>query len=223
MRIDERIKVNDEIRILSKYNEVDSATCGRFRVMSKSDAFVTKQLEKLQNMIQERNDKLQILEERITLIDSGALDDELEAIVKKNTEEAKEKTDVTKLKKMLEKDQQVIDAKNSKIYYDMEKKGDKMDKSWYFNSALKHLGNANNSIPEYMQRELSKMPSNTGYIWKSVYCFGERPANSSMFTMTDNRKGMKIIHRWDKQYHSVYHKEGKKDEIRISHVVRGQK
>lgn len=222
-RISERIKLNEELRILNKYNETDSTTVSRFRGMPKNDNFVVRQLEKLQNQIEERTERIKSLEERLEKLNVGDLDDELKEIVDRNLAEIKVKAEATKIKKLAEKTIKASDEQSSKSYYAIEKQGDKMNKSWYFNSALNYFNKANDTIPEYMKRELSRMPCNTGYIWKGVYCFGERPQTSSTFTMTDNRKGMKIIHVWDKEYHSIYQKEGKNDEVLISHVQRKQK
>lgn len=222
-RISERIKINEEVRILNKYNETDLATCGRFRAMPKNDNFVIRQLEKLQNQIEERSVKIKFLQDRLQKLDTGELDDELKAIVDKNLAEIKLKTEATKTKKLAEKTIKESDEQSSKSYYAIEKQGDRMNRSWYFDASFNYFNKANNSIPEYMKRELSRMPANTGYIWKGVYCFGDRPATSSTFTMTDNRKGMKVMHVWDKKYFTVYHKEGKNDEVRISHVERKPK
>jgi hypothetical protein len=222
-RISERIKVNDELRILIKYNETDSATCARFRVMSKSDNFVVKQLEKLQHHIEERSEKITFLEHRLEKINTGELDEELKAIIDANVAEIKLKTEATKVKKLAEKTIKESDQQSSKSYYAIERQGDRMNKTWYFDAALNYFNKANNSIPDYMKRELSRMPSNTGYIWKGVYCFGERPANSGTFSVTDNRKGMKIIHVWDKKYFSIYHKDGKNEEVLISQVLKKPK
>ena len=222
-RISERIKVNEELRILNKYNETDLATISRFRGMPKTDNFVVRQLEKLQNQTEERNEKIKSLEDRLEKLNAGQLDDELKEIVDRNLAEIKVKAEATKIKKLSEKTIKASDEQSSKSYYAIEKQGDKMNKSWYFNSAFNYFNKANDTIPDYMKRELNRMPCNTGYIWKGVYCFGERPQTSNTFTMTDNRKGMKIIHVWDKHYHSIYHKEGKNDEVRISHVQRKQK
>jgi len=222
-RITERIKVNEELRILNKYNETDSATCSRFRVMSKTDNFVVAQLAKLQTKIEERNESIKCLEDRLDKLNTGELDEELKAVIDANVAEIKLKTEATKIKKLAEKTIKASDEKSSKSYYSIERQGDRMNKTWYFDAALNYFNKANNSIPDYMKRELSRMPSNTGYIWKGVYCFGDRPPTSNTFSVTDNRKGMKIMHVWDKKYFSVYQKEGKNEEVLVSQVLRKPK
>ena len=219
-KIDTKRKVNEEIRILTKYNEVDNATIGRFRTMSKNDSFVQTQLSKLEKQITERNTKIEILSHRITQLEAGELDDEIEADLKRISFEISEKSKVTTLKKKLEAELKNQDKKMSKEYNDQERKNDKLDKLWYYKSAQKHFDHANDTLPEYITRDLNKMPCNTGYSWKGVYFFGKRPANSEVYTVTENRKGMKIIYRWSQEFNNVYNKEGKNEEVLISSAPR---
>ena len=208
------------MRILNKYNETDSATHARFKMMPNTDNFVARQLEKLKHQIEERNEKLKYYDDRILKINTGELDEELKLIAEQINAEINAKAEATKNKKIAEKTLKLSDQESSKSYYNIEKQGDRINKKWYYDSAFNYFSKASTSIPEYMKRELSRMPCNTGYIWKGVYCFGEKPSVSKTFTVTDNRKGMKIIYVWDTNYHSVYHKEGKNPEVRISHEKR---
>lgn len=219
-KIDEKRKVNEEIRILNRYNEVDNATIGRFRTMSKNDSFVLTQLTKLEKQISERNTKIEELTERLNKLEAGELDDEIEADLKRISFEISEKSKVTTIKKKMEAELKNKDKKMSKEFYDLERKSDKMDKQWFYKSAQKHFEHANDTLPEYISRDLNKMPCNTGYSWKGVYFFGKRPENSNIYTITENRKGMKIIIRWTKDYYNVYQKEGKENELLISSTPR---
>ena len=219
-KIDSKRKVNEEIRILTKYNEVDNATIGRFRTMSKNDLFVQTQLTKLEKQIAERNSKIEELNNRLTKLETGELDEEIDADLKRISFEIAEKSKATTLKKKLEAELKSQDKKMSKEYNDQERKSDKLDKEWYYKSAQKHFDYANETLPEYITRDLNKMPCNTGYSWKGVYFFGKRPEISNVWTVTENRKGMKIIYRWSKDFNNVYNKEGKKDEILISSAPR---
>ena len=216
LRIQEKNKINDEIRLLSKYNEHDAATMTRYRSASSTDKYAMTQLEKLQNQIQDRKTKLEIYEQRLLDVTEGKLDEELESVVQANMALANEKAAVTKQKKTLEKELKASDEKLYSKFTQQEKRNDRVDKAWYYTAALRYFDNASNSIPEYMSRELQRMPSNTGYIWKGVFCYGERPPNSNLFVFTENRKGMKIIHKWDSIKYEIFHKEGKQNEILIS-------
>ena len=42
--------------------------------------------------------------------------------------------------------------------------------------AYKHFGRSEDSLPEYISRNLKNMPNNKGYIWKSVCYYGHKPA-----------------------------------------------
>lgn len=45
-----------------------------------------------------------------------------------------------------------------------------MDKSYQYFLKI------NDTVPDYMLKKLKNMPANKGYIWRSVFCFGEQKA-----------------------------------------------
>ena len=68
------------------------------------------------------------------------------------------------------------------------------------------------------------MPANQGYLWKGVYCFGEKPAQQgNNYQITENKKGVKIIIRWDKDYERIYEKPSRQREKLISEKKRKKK
>lgn len=225
IRLTEKLKINEEIRMNTRYNEMDTTALLRFRGLNASDKYVCTQIEKMTNAISLRISTIQEFTERISKLERGELDEELTSMIRKNTTDTKEKGNATIIKKREEKLLDAEDAKKSKNYYDKERKNDKQDKEWYYDSAERHFNKSCDNIPEYMTRELKKMPSNHGYIWRGVYFFGGRnPTSNTEFKMTENQKGKKIITHWNTTYISVYETNGSKGvEKLISRTVRKKK
>ena len=66
--------------------------------------------------------------------------------------------------------------------------------------AYKHFGRSEDSLPEYISRNLKNMPNNKGYIWKSVCYYGHKSANENEPTFLFE-KNMDFV------YPRVYHNE----------------
>jgi hypothetical protein len=225
LRLFEKIRINEELRMTTKYNEQDTLNLVKFRGMNASDNYVITQIKKVTEMISTRTEKLNELNTRLEKLENGELDEEMIATMKQNTVEMKEKGAATIVRKKEAKAVDAEDSKKSKEFYQQERKSDKQDKSWYYKSAERHFNKSCDSIPEYMIRELKKMPSNNGYVWRGVYCFGSRnPTSATEFKVTENQKGKKIITHWNKTHISVYEKVGAKGrEILLSRTVRKNK
>lgn len=224
IRIHERNKINFEIKELSGYNDTDESKLTRFKGMNADDLYVETQMEKISKNIIERTDKIRTLTDRLYMLDNGELDSELKKIIDTNTFLSKTKGDDTKKRKKEEKASREEDVKLSKKYYNETRKHDRESKGWVYKSATKHFFRACDSIPEYMKINLKKMPSNTGFVWKSVYCWGERnPDSKTDYTMTENRKGFKIITKWNNTHVRVYEKKGRENMVLISENLRKRK
>ena len=82
-----------------------------------------------------------------------------------------------------------------------------------------------NSVPDYIIRNLKEMPSNKGYIWKGLWCFGELPreenANLIMFKKEDN--DLMEIHEIDNNFHYIYEKIGKNRKTLLYKIERNKK
>ena len=222
IRLQEKLRINEEMRISTIYNESDRSSLMKLRGMDSSDTYVQTQMKKTTDSLNDRVQKLLDLEDRVEKLDNGELDDELISLMKENTREIKEKGDLTITRKREEKMTKAEDVKKSKEFYQRERKSEKLNKEGFYRGALNHFSKSCNSIPEYMTRELKKMPSNQGYVWRGVYCFGSRnPTSKVDFKVTENQKGKKVITYWNNTHISVFEKIGSKGrETLISRVVR---
>ena len=80
-------------------------------------------------------------------------------------------------------------------------------------------------MPDYMKRNLADMPNNKGYYWKSVACYGEKPAEKGKPLVLFDRKkgGVMVIHEWSDTEYRVYHKQGKEKKVLQSTQMRSKK
>jgi hypothetical protein len=222
IRLQEKLRINEEVRLSTIYNDADRATLLKLRGMNSMDKYVQTQMKKVTEALDTRVKKLTELEERIDKLENGDLDEELIDGMKETAREINEKGASTITRKKEEKTVDVEVAKKSKAYYQQERQSEKLNKEWYYKGALKHFSKSCDSIPEYMTRELKKMPSNQGYVWRGVYCFGARnPTSKVDYKVTENQKGKKIITTWNATHISVFEKIGPKGkETLISRNVR---
>jgi len=218
IRTHEKNSIKDEIRLLTNYNENDTKSLTRYKGIS-NDEYARRQVEKITKSIAERNEKLTALETRLVKLETGELDDELIALIKRNTDEFKQKNqehlEQIKYIKKLKKEDEAL----SKRKYKEEKDFDREERGNQYKGALRHLEKATDSLPDYMKHELSNMPNNHAFVWKSVYFFGEKPPRG-MSQATHNIKGCKRIERWDKDYFYIYEKPNKEGERLISKTAR---
>jgi len=80
-RIQERIRTNEKLRMQTKYNELDMTSIGKFRNVTNDDNYSRRQVEKLSNSIEVRNQLIQNLTERLDKIENGELDEEMKNLI----------------------------------------------------------------------------------------------------------------------------------------------
>ena len=220
-------RINDEIRNIDMSIDKTEASATRMRHQASND-FIIAQISKINKKNTERRDMRDKLLERLKHLKSGLLDDDLRTEMQKQMTEAAEKTRITTKKKSDIKADKAAQSVISKAYYIASRRQDRKNK--YANKNMgrsyRHFTRACRSIPNYMRRNLSEMPSNKGYFWKSVACYGDLPAERNKPTVLFDRKrgGIMVIHEWTPTEYKVYEKKGKEKKILVSctkrrHVV----
>lgn len=210
----EKNKLLSEISDIKNYNKVDISTLGRLRSSGVNVEFNKKQIDKIYKAIEEREEKLERLKERLQKLPTGELDAELEKQSNDIHSEIQRKVDEKKKHKAEIAASKQEDRKKSQAYYQADRAITRKDRrnnkdiNWGYNFFKRNCS----SVPDYMRKKLADMPENKGYIWKSVYCYGERPAEKgrpvSMFERP--RGGDKLlIHEWTPNVYKLYEKIGK--------------
>jgi hypothetical protein len=82
-----------------------------------------------------------------------------------------------------------------------------------------------NSLPSYMERNLSCMPNNKGYIFRGVWFLGEKPAERGKnMILFEKKRNILYIHEISKTEHIISEKRGKKEKKKeISRTLRKKK
>jgi hypothetical protein len=224
LRISEKNRLYKEVSTLETYTILDDATIGRLRNQSGNVEYNTNKIEKLRTLNKERADQVMELKHRLTSLLCGRLDEELAINTKNAMVEIEKKTQETKRKKLENKAEENVRMKKSKDYYNMSRQ---YTREVRFNKrdadrAYKHFIRASDSIPDYILRNLRTMPSNKGYIWKNVCCYGERKAerNRPSVLFEKQRGGVLLIHEWTPSTYYLYSKTGKDRKVLVSQKPR---
>ena len=87
--------------------------------------------------------------------------------------------------------------------------------------AYRHFCRSEDSLPDYMKRNLKNMPNNKGYIWKSVCYFGLKPEieNEPTF-LFEKRYGTLYIHEYTHNEYFYFSKERDGPKVLIKHEKR---
>lgn len=209
--ISEKNKIRESIRILRKNIEHSNDTLKRFKSQPGTQ-FIIEQIGKLNKTNLEDEQEIKILEKRLIDLESGLLDEEIFSQNKKNKEIINSKETVNKKKK--ESENKLQNEKNKKSK-DIESKNrdyerGERQKEYEMQRAFKYYEKTVDSIPDYMIDNLKNMPSNKGYIWRDIYCYGELPPEKNQpIIMFEKQRDLLIIHEWTNKYYTVSHKIGK--------------
>jgi len=220
-RLKERIRINSELNSISKQKTQTEGRIQNYRSSKGDEKFIRRNIDKLSVYISEYDEKITNLTARLEKLEAGELDKEMFEDLQNNTRIINEKNQIKiNAKKIIREEDKEV-QKKSKEYYIQGRQEDKKDKSWYYNSAYNHFNKSIDTLPDYIAIDLKRMPCNQGYVWRNVYFFGQQPKQSETFKVTENKKGYKIIHLWNKDYEKKYKKYNKTNKIEeISYVSR---
>ena len=182
--------------------------------------FNIRQIEKLIEKNNTYEIELENLKNRILDINSGKLDDEFKNNSKniaieqnKNEDKLKQKSEDKEKKK---NEQKIYIQKSYEINKFRDGQNHLSDSQIKYET--KNYFRSVNSIPEYIIRNLETMPSNKGYIWKGVWCFGKLPEepNKPLTMFEKCYNGVLRIHETDKSTRKIFEKQPNGRNILIS-------
>jgi hypothetical protein len=185
--------------------------------------FVMAQINKVETRNNIKIIDIENLNIRLKHINMGHLDNEFLSEIQQNKiDQDTHKSYI--INKRLE--QSKIKEAKSKISQDFYKKtaqGDRETK-WSVKNIEKtyqHFLRTNDSIPQYILRNLEDMPNNKGYIWKGIICLGELPEETKYpLTLFERQKGLLIIHEWTYTEYKIFHKKDKDKKVLFSSQIR---
>jgi hypothetical protein len=211
-----KIDIKDKQVSISRNKE----TIKRLSNIQEHQSFYRKQIDKLNEKIKEDEQKIIEYEEKLIQISNGLLDDELMDRRIVNNDKMKKRDDISS-KKVIEKNEKKDEDK--KILDNEYKNFRKNDgtSEYSLNKETNKFFDNNNKIPDYMKQNLKDMPSNKGYIWKNILCFGELPKESDNLILFEKcRNNILKIHEISYDRHLIYEKNGKNQKELISNIER---
>lgn len=216
LRISEKNRLNNEQRTNETAIKRTKETISRLRSQEQS-SFNKSQIQNLQTRLEELQKKTDEINEHLIDLQKGKmdeilkkrLDEERSNIVKKQAQIQKKKDEKDLIKK---KDNDILQnyykKSNGHTEYFLQKEDDKFCRLC-------------DSIPSWIEDKLKEMPSNKGYIWRGLWCFGYLPSNSKYISMMEKIKGgiTKII-EIDDNYRTEYTKTGKGPKVLVKKLHR---
>ena len=173
----ELIKIKSQIRQERSYIQNDESAIERMRKLTGGWSAEQIESRKAKNLL--RENEISFLEKRVEGVERGEFDNELDgfAIEKKQKE-----LPIPKQKNII---YQTFSNKRSDTNIKRE-----IEKQWQY------FVKTRDTIPGYMIKKLKNMPNNKGYIWKNIYCYGERPANigEPVILFETQKEGLLVIH-----------------------------
>ena len=195
----ELIKIKSQIRQERSYIQNDESAIERMRKLTGGWSAEQIESRKAKNLL--RENEISFLEKRVEGIERGEFDNELDgfAIEKKQKE-----LPIPKQKNII---YQTFSNKRSDTNIKRE-----IEKQWQY------FVKTRDTIPGYMIKKLKNMPNNKGYIWKNIYCYGERPANigEPVILFETQKEGLLVIHEITEKDYKIWHKKGTSKKILYS-------
>jgi ribosomal protein S17E len=165
-------------------------------------------IERNESELEEFKKRLDLAHIKIDQIENGIYEDELKKEFEENRRIIEHKATATKKKK---EDSRFFDTpaqtqakkKNFKPVYEKNFERD-------FNYTEKQYFKDVATIPDNLLEKLKNMPNNKGYIWRNIWCFGEKPVSHiNEYTLYEKQNQKYLVHVYDlrTRTYSLYDKD----------------
>ena len=222
MDIKRRQKKNqllNDIRDSENFIDRSRKSIKNIRNSNMDSNYILNQITKLRECIKEKEEHVEILNQKVKKINTGELDsaiDEEYKVFKKNLESRKKE----RSRKLEE--EKVTDTENknkSKNFWKNTINGARANRRSErdVRGGYRHFLRACNSFPDHLKKNLKKMSHNKGYIWRGVHFYGELPPIPGPCVLFEKQHGVLVIHEYGENhsYYKKYHKKGKDKKILI--------
>jgi hypothetical protein len=217
---------NDELRTrrLQRKNKLDldikstellitraEETSGRLRTTNMGTEYITTQIEKLKIDIEEKSSMLaSLISERDKLV-LGELDGEIINDYLQSKAKTLRDNETSLAKKAVKKEEHIEKKAISDKYWKnivSESKACK-EQNRDMNYNLRYFYKTIDSLPDYLLKNLSEMPNNKGYIYRSIYLYGDLPAEKGPTVLFEKLQGgVLVIHEYYPTEYRRYEKIG---------------
>ena len=208
----ELIKISGQIRQEKIYIQNDLAAIERMNKSRGFSGWSADQVEIRRSKNLQREKVISTLEKRADDVEKGFFDSELSLSAMSAGGEIRAKEEENKKKK---DEDRIKNKKVSSVSKDFEQNARRSDRNVSYNKremdkSFQYFVKTKETIPEYMLKKLKTMPNNKGYIWKSIYCYGERPAifGEPIIMFETQKDGLLVIHETTDKEYKIWYKKG---------------
>jgi uncharacterized protein (UPF0335 family) len=219
--------IRTEIRTVKKCVEINEDTLSKLLYDHiNEDEYVKFQIDKLGTENEKYAEQIDRLEQRVVDIAAGKLDDDLQKETTSVENDVNAKRNCTLNKKSELKEKGEHQAVISKQFYIANRKNDRTSKymNKNMNRSYRYYLKVMRTVPEFITRNLKKMPNNKGYLWRGVSLFGKLPYrnNCPLVLFENKRGGILYIHEWTASRYNIYCKKHRDKKKLVSSKPRKQ-
>lgn len=207
-----------EIQLLKKYIKKHTKMIQIYESSNLEQELRLQKISELKNSINNHNSKIKELNDCISKIPKGELDADImnEYVLGKcntieNMKKHKNKKEKINEEKKIKKDKlnkQWKDIKSER-YKEKQKRREIYNTYRYYKKSASY-------IPNYIFKNLEKMPNNKGYIYNNIYLFGEldrEPGQPNI--MFEKKKKDLFIHEWTPTYYKIFQRRRNKKNLLV--------
>lgn len=212
-----RNKISNDIKSTQSLITRSYDTIKRLKSSSLGLEYITTQISKLNDLIQEKTEHLELLKNDLLQVDSGEKDYEInqtyeieKARTDKIIKECVDKKMNTKKETEKKKEETKIQIEKS-ISENRNHKQAQKD----INYAHKYFNKVCSQLPDYMIKNLSEMPNNKGYIWRGVHFYGDLEAEHGPTILFEKQKNILLIHEYYPAEYRRYEKNGNERKVLV--------
>jgi hypothetical protein len=212
-----------DIETLIKRNE---DTIRRIKYSQMGELYITTHVNKMREVIVEKNILLEKLLKDKSVVDSGGLDEE----INKEYDDTKKHTNLCHKENLKAKIEKIEKKKEKKEISQSYWKGiltasrghRQKDKDMRY--CHRYYNKVVDSLPSYMQNNLAEMPNNKGYIWRGVHFYGELNEQTGPRVMFEKKRGgILVIHENTMTEYRRFEKQGKNRKQLVQKYVKKKK
>jgi hypothetical protein len=200
-----RAETEQDIQQIEKSISRSQEAIGRLRAQKNTQSVILRYEKDIQSS-KEKISELQII---LNEIETGEYEEKLKSQLENNKKIIETKSKSTQKRKQQKLNQSQVkptEQGGNATYnnYNNYTKFVNMDREEHY--YLKDC----KSLPNHLKDRLKKMPSDTGFIWKDIWCMGELPSrnrDSFPVTLHEKKDSKMLIHIYDRTKYSLYEKD----------------
>ena len=222
-------KIFLELKDLNSIISRNKKSIENLRVSDLNVNFIKEKINKLELDNANKSIKIEELNNTISSVDRGELDEIIKTEYKYVIDNINAKTLETKKKKTLSVRSSNEDIVKSKKYNNDERHHYKSVKYEHkmFDSSYKFYIKSLDKLPNYMANKLDDMSNNKGYIYRGIWFFGKNPCVNyntlTMFEKKYNERDVLYIHEYSDTIYNLYSKIGNNRKTLVSSQIRKKK